>query len=70
MAEELKYTEATIRRWIKQGKLRAIRPTGREFRVRRADLEVMMGLGAPAPEPVVDGDQRALAATMSQITVQ
>ena len=42
VAKELKYTEATVRVWIKQGKLRAIRPTGREYRVRRSDLGAML----------------------------
>jgi excisionase family DNA binding protein len=42
IAKELKYTEATVRTWIKQGKLRAIRATGREYRVRRSDLDAMI----------------------------
>lgn len=42
IAKELKYTEATVRTWIKQGKLRAIRATSREYRVRRSDLDAMV----------------------------
>jgi excisionase family DNA binding protein len=49
VARELKYTEATIRVWIKQGRLRAIQATNREYRVRRSDLEAMIGTREPQP---------------------
>ena len=53
VAKELKYTEATVRTWIKQGKLRAIQPTGREYRVRRADLGAMFTTIAPETSSVI-----------------
>jgi excisionase family DNA binding protein len=53
VAKELKYTEATIRTWIKQGKLRAIRPTGREYRVRRSDLGAMTRTIEPETTSVI-----------------
>lgn len=49
IARELKYTEATIRVWIKQGRLRAIQATNREYRVRRSDLEAMLSKREPQP---------------------
>ena len=53
IARELKYTEATIRVWIKQGRLRAMQATNREYRVRRADLEAMISKRQPpASAPV------------------
>ncbi len=42
IAQELRYTEATVRNWIRQGKLPAIRATNREYRVRRSDLDAMI----------------------------
>lgn len=42
IAQELRYTEATVRTWIRQGKLPAIRATNREYRVRRSDLDAMI----------------------------
>ncbi len=54
IAQELRYNEQTVRNWIKQGKLAAIRATNREYRVRRSDLDAMITTmhadgGAPSP---------------------
>jgi len=64
IAQELRYTEATVRTWIRQGKLPAIRATNREYRVRRSDLDAMIttmnGDAAPA-----DASSPAAAPTTS-----
>ena len=41
IAELLKVSEATVRNWIHEGELRAIR-VGREFRVAAKDLEAFV----------------------------
>lgn len=41
IAELLKVSEATVRRWIHEGELRAIR-FGREFRIAARDLETFV----------------------------
>ena len=38
VADELATDVQTVRRWIREGKLRAFKP-GKKFRIRRADLE-------------------------------
>ena len=49
VAEALRYTEGTVRHWIRTGKLRAIQVTGgREYRIRLPDfLAFAEGLGIP-----------------------
>ncbi len=42
IAEELRYDPQTVRMWIRQGKLPAIRASNREYRVRRSDLDAMI----------------------------
>jgi len=42
IAEELRYDPQTVRSWIRQGKLPAIRASNREYRVRRSDLDAMI----------------------------
>lgn len=42
VAAQLRYTEVTIRNWIRNGKLRAIRASNRGYRIRRSDLEAMI----------------------------
>lgn len=44
-AEQLKVKESTIRSWIRDGKLRAIK-FGREWRVSMGDLEQFLDLNA------------------------
>jgi len=61
VAAQLRYTEVTIRNWIRNGKLRAIRASNRGYRIRRSDLEAMINnidrstTAPPAPPaPVAD----------------
>jgi excisionase family DNA binding protein len=56
IAKLLKVSEATVRAWIHEGKLRAIR-VGREFRVAAKDLEAFVNAHATqsaASEPEND----------------
>lgn len=48
IAELLKISEATIRSWIHEGELRAVR-FGREFRVAAKDLEAFVTAHATRP---------------------
>ena len=48
IAELLKISEATIRTWIHDGELRAVR-FGREFRVAAKDLEAFVNAHATRP---------------------
>ena len=53
VAEELQYRAATIRRWIAEGQLPAIRMKNREYRIRRGDVRELLGQAREkAPEPV------------------
>lgn len=49
VAELFKVSEATVRSWIHNGDLRAIR-VGREYRVVEKDLEAFVGARATRPE--------------------
>jgi excisionase family DNA binding protein len=53
IAHELRKTEVTVRTWIREGKLPAIR-AGRSYRVRRSDLDRMTRVGGDgeAPQPL------------------
>lgn len=42
IAQELRYSEMSVRKWIQQGKLTAIQATNREYRVRRSALDAMI----------------------------
>jgi excisionase family DNA binding protein len=48
IAELLKVSEATVRAWIHEGELRAIR-VGREFRVAAKDMELFVNAHATRP---------------------
>ena len=50
IAELMKVSEATVRSWIRDGELRAIR-LGREFRVAAKDLEAFVDAHATKPVP-------------------
>ena len=50
IAELLKVSEATVRNWIHEGELRAIR-VGREFRVAAKDLEAFFEAHETQPAP-------------------
>jgi excisionase family DNA binding protein len=39
IAQELKYHIETVRKWIREGKLKATRINRKEYRVRRSELE-------------------------------
>jgi excisionase family DNA binding protein len=56
VSEELKIHPATVRVWIKQQRLRAVR-AGKGFRVRRSEVD--RALRANAPVPVQDGPHPA-----------
>jgi excisionase family DNA binding protein len=59
VSEELKVHPATVRVWIKQERLRAVR-AGKGFRVRRSEVD--RALGADMPEPVQHGLRTAAEA--------
>jgi excisionase family DNA binding protein len=50
VAEMLKLNQQTVRNWIDQGSLPALR-VGRRVRIRRSDLERVLEQGATAPPP-------------------
>ena len=50
IAELLKVSEATVRNWIHEGELRAVR-LGRDFRVAAKDLEAFVNARATQPAP-------------------
>jgi excisionase family DNA binding protein len=39
VSQELKYHIETVRRWIREGKLKATRINRKEYRVKRSELE-------------------------------
>ena len=49
IASELKLNQQTIRQWIDQGSLRAVRVGARRVRVLRSDLDRILAGGATAP---------------------
>ena|SRR2546421_3495336 len=49
VAELLKLNQQTVRNWIDQGSLPALR-VGRRVRIRRSDLERVLEAGATAPD--------------------
>jgi excisionase family DNA binding protein len=70
VASELKVTEATIRRWINEEKLRARRLAGpgSEFRVVRRDLDAMMGITSEASGQA--RSKRPFTSTAARINVR
>lgn len=60
VAEALRYTEGTVRHWIRTGKLRAIQVSGgREYRIRLPDfLAFAEGLGIPVREAGPNAEAR------------
>jgi excisionase family DNA binding protein len=61
--ERLGVSVYTVRRWIKEGKLRAFRP-GKEYRVREADLEEFFR--AREVRPKVEAQPEAAAQTVEE----
>ncbi len=69
VATELKVKDATVRTWIRHDKLPARRlGGGKEFRVRRGDLDTMLGLTAAPLRP--PRAKRPFTATAAQISVR
>ncbi|MGA2014777.1 MAG: helix-turn-helix domain-containing protein [Solirubrobacteraceae bacterium] len=60
IAQTLRYTEGTVRHWIRTGKLPAIQvPGGREYRIRLPDfLTFAAGLGIPVRPAGPDAEAR------------
>jgi excisionase family DNA binding protein len=58
-AEPLGVSVYTVRRWIKDGKLKAFKP-GKEYRVREADLEEFLAAREVRPKAVASPSQRRL----------
>ena len=58
-AERLGVSIYTVRRWIKDGKLRAFRP-GKEYRVQEADLEEFLAAREVRPKATAPPSQRSL----------
>jgi excisionase family DNA binding protein len=58
VAEELGFSEQTVRNWIKAKQLRAVQPNGREYRVRRSWLDAFVAStegpasAQPMPRPL------------------
>jgi excisionase family DNA binding protein len=50
ISELLKVSEATVRTWIHEGELRAVR-FGREFRIAVKDLEAFVNAHVTKPDP-------------------
>jgi excisionase family DNA binding protein len=50
IAEHLRLNQQTVRNWIDQGQLRAVR-VGRRVRVRRADFDDLVSAGATLADP-------------------
>jgi excisionase family DNA binding protein len=58
-ADRLGVSVYTVRRWIKDGKLRAFKP-GKEYRVREADLEEFLAAREVRPKAIAPSPQRSL----------
>jgi excisionase family DNA binding protein len=51
IAETLKLNQQTVRNWIDDGQLPAVRIGARRVRVRRSDFDALVGGGRPSAEP-------------------
>src|SRR5208337_4546164 len=52
VAERLGLHVKTVRNYVREGRLRAVR-IGKQYRIAREDLEAMTGRPEPTPEPVI-----------------
>jgi len=52
VAERLGLHVKTVRNYVREGRLKAVR-IGKQYRIAREDLEAMTGHSEPTPEPVV-----------------
>ena len=63
VAELLKYSQRSVTQWIKDGKLKAVKPTGNRWRVSETELKRFMNAGGEStplkepPPPVKSDDQ-------------
>lgn len=55
IARELRFSEQSVRRWIRDGRLRAIQAAEREYRVRRGDLDEMIATMNHRNKPKTNG---------------
>lgn len=55
VADELATDVQTVRRWIREGKLRAFKP-GKKFRIRRADLDAFLLASEVRPKTPEEAD--------------
>lgn len=62
-AEELRLTTATVRQWIRDGKLPAIRAGARKYVIRRSDLRRVMAFPGKTFASDADGPPSSGAAT-------
>jgi len=51
VAREMRYSERTVRNWINEGRLPAIQPNGREYRVARKHLDALKTRVGAAAQP-------------------
>ena len=61
VAELLKYSQRSVTQWIKDGKLKAVKPTGNRWRVSETELKRFMNAGGestPLKEPPVKSDDQ------------
>lgn len=66
VASLLKLNQQTVRNWIEQGRLPALR-VGRRVRVRRSDLEVMVEQGSTSTRPPDRAARRRLASASGAV---
>jgi len=75
VAAQLRYTEVTIRNWIRNGKLRAIRARNRGYRIRTSDLEAMINnidgstTAPPVPAPATAADLETETPLLAHIRI-
>ncbi len=64
VAERLKLHVRTVRRYVREGRLKAVR-IGKQYRITRSDLEAMTG--PAAPDPAIVRERRVEASCIVQI---
>ena len=57
-AAELQVSVQTVRRWERQGDLRAVRTPGNQRRFRRSEVEALLAPAVPCPHPTCSNDKR------------
>jgi excisionase family DNA binding protein len=60
VAERIRTSPQTVRRWLQQGRLRGFRPGGTKlgYRVREADLQHFLDQTTESPPPSGEQDRR------------